>query len=54
MNNTFFEALKNETMLLEQKKCGAVADKNETNTNTTVSSCNETIAGWKDKGYRGC
>jgi hypothetical protein len=61
MNNTFFEALKKETLLLEQKKCGAGAEKNETFTSNVkavivneTSECNETLAGWKDKRYRGC
>lgn len=55
MNSTFFDALKNETLLLEQRKCGAGAEKNTTEEKEEPkSTCNETLAGWKDKGYRGC
>jgi hypothetical protein len=58
MNNTFFEALKKETLLLEQKKCGAGAEKNETfskNVKSVVTnSCDETLKGKYGSGYKGC
>lgn len=53
MNSTFFEALKNETMLLEQSKCGD--DENDTGSaEEDTNQCNETLAGSKDREYRGC